>query len=221
MTIRIFLVDDHNIVRAGIARIVDSEPDLVVTGQAASVAEGQALLNGGGADVLVVDVSLPDGSGLGLARSARAAYPDIGILVLTMHDDDETLLEALEAGASALLVKSSSADAVLRAIRYSAAAPDAFTAAGLSGAMRRQAATADSKPAVTSRETDVLHRLVEGDSVSSAARHLNVSESTIKTHVARVYEKLGAHNRTGAISAAFRLGLVKYDDKRSGSTTAD
>jgi DNA-binding NarL/FixJ family response regulator len=214
MTIRVFLVDDHNIVREGIARIVDFEPDLTVTGQAGSAAEGRALLNAGGADVLVVDVTMPDGSGLDLARVARAAYPDMGILVLTMHEDDDTLLGALEAGASGLVLKTSSADSVLRAIRHCAAAPDSFTATGLFGALSRRAAAADSKPALTPRETDVLLRLIDGDSVSSVGRRLHLSESTVKTHVARTYKKLGAHNRTSAIAAAFRLGLVKSDDNR-------
>jgi len=209
MMIRVFLVDDHNIVRDGIARVIDSEPDLAVTGQAASTAEGYALLDGNVADVLVVDVTMPDGSGLDLARTARKAYPQIGILVLTIHEDDDTLLEALEAGASALVGKRQPADVVLRAIRHCAAVPEAFTATGLAAALRRRAAEADSKPTLTPRETDVLLRLVEGDSVSAVARHLHLSESTVKTHVARVYRKLDAHNRTGAISAAFRRGLIK------------
>ena len=96
MTIPVFLVNDHNIVRDGIVRIVDSEPDLTVTGQAGSAAEGRALLNTGEADVLVVDVTMPDGSGLDLIREARAAYPNMGILVLTMHEDEDPLLGALE-----------------------------------------------------------------------------------------------------------------------------
>ena len=214
MTIRVFLVDDHNIVRDGIARIVDSEPDLTVTGQAGSAAEGRALLNAGEADVLVVDVSMPDGSGLDLAKEARATHPNMGILVLTMHEDDGTLLGALEAGASGLVVKTSPAESVLRAIRHSAAAPDAFSATGLAGALSRRAAAADSRPLLTPRETDVLLRLIDGDSVGLVGRRLHMSESTAKTHVNRIYRKLGAHNRTSAIAAAFRLGLVKSEDGR-------
>lgn len=212
MTVRVLLVDDHTIVREGIARIIDAEPDLTVTGQAASAAEGQALLDRGGTDVLVVDVTMPGGSGLELARSARSAWPNIGILVLTMHDEDEILLEALEVGASALVTKASPAEVVLRAIRHSAVAPDAFTATGLGEALRRHAAATESKPSLTPRENDVLLRLVAGDSVYLVGRHLHMSESTVKTHIARVYKKLDAHSRTSAISAAFRLGMVKFDD---------
>jgi DNA-binding NarL/FixJ family response regulator len=213
MTIQVALVDDHNVVREGIAQLVDSEPDLAVNAQAASVAGGRALLTTGDCtDVLVLDVTLPDGSGLDLARSARAAYPTMGIVVLTMHDDDDTLLEALYAGASALVRKSSPADAVLEAIRHSAVAPGAFTATGLSSALRRHADAAALKPTLTPRESEVLLRIVDGDSIAAVARHLYMSESTVKSHVSKVYEKLGAHNRASAAIAAVRVGLVNLGD---------
>jgi len=211
MSTRVVIVDDHNLVREGIARLIDTEPDLVVVGQASSLAGGQVLVANGGADVLVVDVSMPDGSGLGLARSARANHPALGIVVLTMHDDDATLLEALDSGASALVLKSSSADEVLEAIRRAASAPDAFTATGLAVAMRRRTRLAAAKPKLTPRETEVLMRLVDGDSVPLVARQLFMSESTVKTHIGKVYEKLGAHNRASAIMAAIRLGFVNAD----------
>jgi DNA-binding NarL/FixJ family response regulator len=211
MTTRVVIVDDHNLVREGIARLIDSEPDLAVVAQASSLAGGQILVNNGGADVLVVDVTMPDGSGLGLARSARADHPTLGIVVLTMHDDDDTLLEALDAGASALVLKSSSADEVLEAIRRAATAPDAFTATGLAAALRRRNTLAAARPILTPRETEVLMLLVDGDSVPLVARQLFMSESTVKTHVGKVYEKLGAHNRASAIMAAVRLGFVKAD----------
>jgi len=209
VTIQVVIVDDHNLVREGIARLIDSEADLTVKAQASSVAGGEALISEGGADVLVVDVTMPDGNGLTLARSARLADPQLGIVVLTMHNDDDTLLEALDAGASALVLKSSSAEDVLDAIRRAATAPEAFTATGLGAALRRRDVTTATKPILTPRETEVLMRLVDGDSVALVARQLFMSESTVKTHVARVYEKLGAHNRASAIMAAVRLGFVK------------
>ncbi|MEO8557014.1 MAG: response regulator transcription factor [Actinomycetota bacterium] len=209
MTTRVVIVDDHNLVREGIARMIDSEPDLSVVGQASSLAGGQTLVAEGGADVLVVDVTMPDGSGLSLARSARLADPTLGIVVLTMHSDDDTLLEALDTGASALVLKSSASDDVLEAIRRTASAPESFTATGLAAALRRRSTMAAARPVLTPRETEVLLRLVDGDSVALVARQLFMSESTVKTHVGKVYEKLGAHNRASAIMAAVRLGLVK------------
>ena len=220
MTIQVALVDDHNVVREGIAQLVDSEPDLAVKAQAASMAEGQALLTGGCADVLVVDVTLPDGCGLDLARSARAAHPTMGIVVLTMHDDDDTLLGALDAGASALVSKSLPAHAVLGAIRHSAVAPGAFTATGLGGALRRHANAAALKPALTPRESEVLLRIIDGQTAAATAHYLCMSESTVKTHVAKVYKKLGAHNRASAAIAAVRVGLVNPSDLKSGGKTS-
>jgi DNA-binding NarL/FixJ family response regulator len=210
MTIRIVLVDDHNLLREGIAALIDAQVDLAVVGQAASLAGGQTLVAEGGADVLVVDVSMPDRSGLDLARSARSAHPALGIVVLTVHDDDDTLFGALDAGASALVLKSSSAHDVLEAIRRAATAPDAFTATGLADAFRRRNNLQAKTPILTSRESQVFMRLVDGDSVARVARQLFMSESTVKTHISRVYEKLGAHNRASAIVSAIRHGLVTH-----------
>ncbi len=210
--ISVVLIDDHTLVRAGIARLIDSEPDLTVVGEASSVGEGEDMLRRTRPDVMVVDVSMPDGSGLSLVRSARNRSPQLGIVVLTMHNDDETLLEALDAGASALVLKSASADDVIAAVRRAAVAPDAFTAIGLAAAMRRQQTV---KPRLTPRETEVLMMLVGGASVGKTAKALFMSESTVKTHVGKVYDKLDAHNRAEAVMAAVRLGLVKASPEPS------
>jgi len=203
--ISVVIIDDHTLVRAGIARLIDSEPDLRVVGEASSVAEGAEMVQAMQPDVMVVDVSMPDGNGLSLVRSARSRSARLGIVVLTMHNDDETLLEALDAGGSALVLKSASADDVIAAVRRAAVAPDAFTATGLAAAMRRRQTD---KPRLTPRETEVLMLLVEGASIGSAAKALYMSESTVKTHVGKLYDKLGAHNRAEAVMAAVRLRLV-------------
>jgi DNA-binding NarL/FixJ family response regulator len=207
MSINVMVIDDHTLVREAVCRMIDSEPDLHVVGQAGSVTEGRSVLAQHPIHVLVIDVSMPDGSGLTLARAARDASPRLGIVVLTMHNDDETLLEALDLGASALVLKSAPADEVIAAVRRAAVAPDAFMATGLAEALRRRSSS--DKPKLTPRETEVLDRLVAGDSIAAVAKKLYMSESTVKTHVSKVYEKLGAHNRASAVMAALRLGLVK------------
>ena len=204
--VKVIIIDDHTLVRAGIARLIDSEPGLSVVGEASNVSEGGDMLRRVPAHVMVVDVSMPDGSGLSLVRSARSDRADLGIVVLTMHNDDETLLEALDAGASALVLKSASADEVITAVRRAAVSPDAFTATGLAAALRRQQTV---RPRLTPRETEVLMMLVSGASVGKTAKALFMSESTVKTHVGKVYDKLDAHNRAEAVMAAVRLGLVK------------
>ena len=150
MTINVVVIDDHTLVREAVCRMIDSEPDLAVVGQAGGIAEGRTVLAQSLIHVLVVDVSMPDGSGLVLARAAREASPRLGIVVLTMHNDDETLLEALDLGASALVLKSAPSDEVIAAVRRAADPPDAFMAAGLAEAMRR--ADQRQAPAHPSRE---------------------------------------------------------------------
>jgi DNA-binding NarL/FixJ family response regulator len=203
---RVMLVDDHHLVRQAVGRAVDSEPDLDVVAHAGSLAEGMSLLHVERPDVLIVDVSLPDGNGIELVRTARELSPAIGIVVLTMHGDDDTLLRALEAGASALVLKSATLDNVVDAVRRAATAPEVFAAAGLAAAMRRRNDT--DRPRLTPRETEVLGLLKDGMSVSQVARGLYMSESTVKTHVAKIYDKLGATNRAQALMTAIRQGLV-------------
>lgn len=205
--LRVMLVDDHELVRQGINFLLTTDRAIQVVAEGSSLAEGMVLARSTAVDVLVVDVSLGDGSGLDLVRHARGLRPRLGIVVLTMHDDDNTLLEALDAGASALVLKSGSADEVISAVKHAAMAPDSFTAAGLAGAMRRR--NNPDRPKLTVRETEVLHRLAAGDSVAAVAKQLFMSESTVKTHIAKLYDKLGANNRASAVMAAIRAGLIK------------
>jgi DNA-binding NarL/FixJ family response regulator len=204
--VTVLLVDDHPLVRDGVAHLL-TDGGLNVIGQAASLAEGMRLAEAVRADVMVVDVSLGDGSGLDLVTAARARRPTMGIVVLTMHNDDETLLAALDAGASSLVLKTSSSEEVLAMVRRAAAAPDSFTAVGLADALRRRSTQV--KPNLTAREMEVLQRLAAGDSVAGMAKRLYMSESTVKTHIAKLYSKLDAHNRASAVMAAVKLGLVK------------
>lgn len=203
------MVDDHQLVRQAVARAVDGEPDLRVVAEAGTLREAGALVGLERPDVIVVDVSLPDGNGVELVRTARELLPSSGIVVLTMHSDDETLLHALEAGASALVLKSATLDSVVDAVRRSAAAPDVFAAAGLAAALRRRSEVQPTR--LTPRESEVLVLLRDGLSVAQVARKLFMSESTVKTHIARIYDKLGANNRAQALMSAIRQGLVAAD----------
>jgi DNA-binding NarL/FixJ family response regulator len=212
MQVSVVLVDDHAVVRQSVAGMLDSHDELTVVGQAGSLAEGEELMSRllatppPGRLVAVVDVTMPDGSGLSLVRSARSRSEDVGLVVLTMRDDDSTLLESLDAGASALVRKSAPVDHVVTAVRRAAEAPLEFTASGLAEAMRRRNASPQVK--LTTRETEVLRLLVEGASVAQVGRQLFMSPSTVKTHITKIYDKLDAHNRASAVIAAVRLGLV-------------
>lgn len=177
--------------------------------EAGSLSEGLALDRAHQPDVLVIDVNLGDGSGIDLARHVRAHRPTAGLVVLTMYDGDEYLLAALECGASSFVLKQAPAEEVILAVRRAAASPGTFAADGLAGAMRRR--LAPPLVTLTPRESEILGLLAQGLSVAQVSSRLYVSASTTKTHVAKVYEKLGAVNRTQAVMSAVRLGLVQVD----------
>jgi DNA-binding NarL/FixJ family response regulator len=205
--IRVLLVDDHELIREGLHRAFDRAGDLEVVGEAASVAEARIALARLKPDVLVTDVRLPDGDGIAFTAQARAGDPRLGIVVLTMFARDPQLFAALEAGASSFIGKDRSVDEVVAAARHAAANPGTFTARDLAGATARRM-SAPVGPRLSPREREVLDLLVEGLAIAQLARRLFISESTAKTHVANIYEKLGAGNRAQAVMTALRLGLV-------------
>ena len=202
----ILLVDDHDLIRQGLSRAFERQGDFEVVGQAASVAEGEDLAKTLGPDVVVTDVRLPDGTGLDLVRTLRLTNDQIGLVVLTMYAGDEQLFAALEAGASAFVAKDSPADDVIAAARHASVSPRSFTAANLADAMRRK--MSPTGPQLSPREIEVLRLLAEGLGVTAIARQLFVSESTAKTHISKIYEKLGAANRAQAIMNVIRAGLL-------------
>lgn len=210
MTITVGLVDDHTLVRQAVGGMITTQGDLEVVGQANSVAEATAMFEQSVPDVIVLDVSMPDGDGLTLVSSLRARSESVGLVVLTMHADDRTLLSALDAGASALVLKTAPSEAIITAIRRAYESPGSFFADGLAAAVRRKS----SGPELTPREIEVLRKLASGSAVSDVARTLFMSESTVKTHISKIYDKLGARNRAGAVMAAVRLGLVRPEEVR-------
>jgi DNA-binding NarL/FixJ family response regulator len=158
---------------------------------------------------VITDVRLPDGLGFDLVREIRKQGHDTGVVVLTMYAGDEQLFAALEAGASAFVAKDAPADEVVAAARHALVSPRSFAAADLAGAMRRKMTPAG--PQLTAREAEVLSLLARGFSVSAIARSIFVSDSTAKTHISKIYEKLGASNRADAIMKAVRSGLLADD----------
>jgi DNA-binding NarL/FixJ family response regulator len=204
--IRVLLIDDHDLIRGGLRRAFERDGAFVVVGEAGTVAAGLAAAATEEPDVVVIDVNLPDGNGLDATQRLRRDRPGLGIVVLTMYDDDEHLFAALDAQASAFVAKSAPTEAVLSAAKHAAASPGAFSAADLAGAMRRRMDPA--KPKLSAREQEVLDLLSAGLTVPALAKRLYVSESTAKTYVSKLYEKLGASNRSQALVEAVRVGLL-------------
>lgn len=206
MPISVVLVDDHDLIRQGLRRAFELDDDFAVVGEAGSIAAGHEVVATSKPDVVIIDLRLPDGTGLDLVRELRNQSTTIGLVVLTMYAGDEHLFGALEAGASAFVAKDAEADDVLAAARHSAASPLAFSAGDLAGAMKRR--LQPTGPQLSPRENDVLQLLADGLAVAGIARRLFISESTTKTHISKLYEKLGAGNRAQAIMTAVRQGLV-------------
>ena len=204
---RVMLVDDHGLIREGLRRAFDRAGDLDVVAEADTIRDALAVLATHDVDVLVTDLGLPDGNGLDLVRSARRAHPRLGIVVLTMYSGDEHIVGAMQAGASAYINKEAGADDIVSAARHAAEAPGSFTAANLAAVMARRM-SAPVGPRLSPREAEVLALLVDGLAVGQISKRLYVSDSTTKTHVAKIYDKLGASNRAQAVMAAVRLGLV-------------
>lgn len=214
----VMLVDDHALIRDGLRRALERDGDLRVVAEAAGVAEALALHRAHAPQVVVVDVNLGDGDGLDLVRQLRALSPWAGLVVCTMDDGDDVLLGALEAGASALVLKGAPVEDVVQAARRAAENPTSFTAADLAGAMRRR--MAEPRVQLTPRETDVLRMLADGLPVAVIAQRLYISPSTAKTHLSKLYDKLDAGNRTQALMAAVRLGLVEVGTQQPPERSA-
>ena len=198
--IRVFLVDDHEIVRRGIAQLVDAEPDLTVVGEAGSVTETQRRIEATLPDVAVLDVRLPDGSGIDLCRDIRSAHPDISCLILTAYDDDDALRSAVLAGASGYVLKDIRSRALIDAIRRVASGRTIQSAAVLQQAastLRPDARTAP-MPALSLREGQVLGLIAEGLTNREIGVRLGLAEKTVKNYVSGLLAKLGMERRTQA-----------------------
>lgn len=208
--ITVMLVDDHELIRQGLRRAFERTGDFEVVAEAGSLADARKFLADGAPQVVVTDVRLPDGSGLDLARSLRAEHDELGIVVLTMYAGDDTLFGALDAGASALVSKDAPGEDVVSAARHAAVSPRSFTAKDLAGAMQRR--MQPQGPRLTDRESQILVLLADGLGVAAIARQLYISESTAKTHISRIYEKLGAANRAQAVMKAVQSGLLPGRD---------
>lgn len=207
--LRVVIVDDHQLIIDTLSTFLESAPDggqpIKVVGTALSLREAIRVLGITQAHVVVIDVGLPDGNGLNLVRQIRTKSATLGLVVITMYDDDATLITAYESGASALVVKSHDALSVLAAVRHAAERPTVFEADGLAEVLRRR----ESLPKLSSRELEVFTLAADGETVSQIADSLYMSQSTVKTHLGKVYAKLGAHNRASAVMAAINLGLIK------------
>ena len=205
----VLLVDDHELIRQGLARAFERDEEMTVVGQAGSLAEGVSAWESLRPDVVVTDLQLPDGHGLDVVRAIRRSTDTTGVVVLTMHAGDDHIFAAMEAGASAFVGKDTRASEVVSAAKHAAVAPRTFLCAGLSQAVMRRA-TSPAPPKLSGREAEVLALLADGLGTGEIAGSLFMSESTAKTHITHIYQQLGAANRAQALVTAMRLGLLDH-----------
>ncbi len=210
-----FIADDQAMVRQGFGALLSAQPDISVVGDAANGSDAVRLVKSLAPDVVLMDVRMPELNGLDAAREILARDTGTKVLMLTTFDIDDYVYAALRAGASGFLLKDAPADELVRAVRV-VAAGDALLAPSITRRMiadlvSRHAAprrSADELARLTPRETEVLELLARGMSNAEIAAVLFVSEETVKTHVGKVFAKLGLRDRAQAVVMAYETGLV-------------
>jgi DNA-binding NarL/FixJ family response regulator len=204
--IGVLLVDDHELIRNGLAGVFEIQDDMTIVDVAATVSEALEKFDRLKPDVVVTDLQLQDGTGLDIVRAIRKQSDTTGLVVLTMHSGDDQIFAAMQAGASGFVGKDAPSSEVVKAARHAKVSPRSFVCAGLVGAMMRRQSSESTK--LTDREHEVLLLLADGLGATAIGEKLYMSESTAKSHIARIYQKLGAANRAQALVTAMRIGLL-------------
>jgi two-component system response regulator DevR len=205
---RVFLVDDHEVVRVGIRELLNASDDLEVVGEAASVTEALTRVPAVAPDVAVLDVRLPDGNGIELCRELMSRLPDLKCLMLTSFTDDEALFDAIMAGAAGFVLKRIVGTDLTKAVQTVAAGQsllDARSTAALLNRIRRERETGDPVRMLTEQERTVLDLIGEGLTNKQIADKMFLAEKTVKNYVSHLLAKLGLERRTQAAVLASRL----------------
>ena len=205
--VRVLIVDNHQLVSEALSAMLADQPDIHVVGSASSRAEAMARVTAFSPDVAIVDYHLADGTGVPVAEALRALSPDIRILFISRSDGDMVRLQALEAGASGFIHKSRAATDIVSAIRTVASGRVLFTPEEMSSLLSLRRQLSKLEP-LTDREMDVLRLLRSGRDSRDIAKDLGMAYATLRVHLRAIEQKLGAHDKIGALTRARELGLV-------------
>ncbi len=211
--IRIAIADDHAIVRGGLRALLNAEPDMELVGEATGGHEAVELAGRLRPDVLVLDISMPDLDGIRVVRAIKPQYPDLRILILTVHEDEALLREAIRAGAVGYVLKRAAEAELISAIRTimrgELAVDPSMVRILLSGEARPAAAQREVAEPLTNREKEVLELIAQGYTNRQIGELLSISVRTVEGHRANLSEKLGLHSRVELVRYARGHGLIE------------
>ena len=214
-SIKILIVDDHEVVRDGLSVMLGREEDFTVVGEARNGKEAVEKASSLRPDVVLMDLRMPEMNGVEAMRQIRAEQDDAKFLVLTTYDSDEYIFDAIEAGAKGYLLKDASREELFRAVRTVNQGESLIEPGVVSRVLdrltelSRRAAHGPDRPALSEREVEVLQLMARGSANKQIAADLSITESTVKTHIANIFQKLEVSHRTEAVTKAMSQGIIK------------
>jgi two-component system response regulator NreC len=215
MKTKLLLVDDHEVVRSGLRMLLESETQVEIVGEAGTASEAINLVSSLNPDVVLMDIGLPDMSGIDATREIKKLWPKVAVVALTIHEDQEYFFNMLEAGASGYVPKRAAPEELLSAIQV-AAGGEVYLYPSLAKLLVKDYLTQESSPSkeqnengLTPREQEVLTLLADGDSNSDIAEKLSISPKTVSRHRENIMRKLNLHSRTELVKYAIRKGIIQ------------
>lgn len=209
MSVRILVTDDHPVVRAGLSGMLSGEPDFEVVGEAQNGKEAVAFVGELKPDVVLMDLRMPEMDGVTAIGHIKSDHPDVHILVLTTYESDADILRAIETGATGYLLKDTPREELFGAIRTVAQGQSPL-APGVAARLMQRVRDPEEE-GLSTREIEVLELVAHGTSNKEIAKQLWVSETTVKSHMLHIFDKLGVTDRTAAVTAALKRGIIRLE----------
>ena len=209
MSVRILVTDDHPVVRAGLSGMLSGEPDFEVVGEAQNGKEAVAFVGELKPDVVLMDLRMPEMDGVTAIGRIKSDHPDVHILVLTTYESDADILRAIETGATGYLLKDTPREELFGAIRTVAQGQSPLAPGVAARLMQR--VRGPEEEGLSTREIEVLELVAHGTSNKEIAKQLWVSETTVKSHMLHIFDKLGVTDRTAAVTEALKRGIIRLE----------